>query len=767
MNILWISPTPSHPQNAGNRAHIRALGSRILSAGHSVTFLLYDQEGRGSSPDAIDAMRSFWSEIFVVPHKQHNRKKTDGDTWGIDDWYNQDIDLAVRILSSRKIYDVVICEYVFLSKALTHFDERVLKILNCHDRMSGRADLLRRIGLSPDFFYTTPEQEKIALDRADLILAIQNDEKSFFQSITSKCVMELGHPVEVNLLTHGRRKAGMLRVGYLGSINSLNKKSLEVFLAEFRKHPALAEKVKLVMAGNICNIIEDPDIECLGFVENEGDFFNEIDLFVNPMIDGTGLKIKTLSAVRHGVPFLATVPASVGLPTRTPAHNCESIESLINHLEEVASDPQKYLPDLRQATLDCLNAYQQRIGQQFADLLRALSSRSIAHLRRKRVLLVTDIPFWEPGVGSHSRIMSLCRALRAEFDFQVFFYGSIWPARKKAIAAAGLDDVVISYKDYEAAAEDVPFKTSIPAHAGLKRARHDIFGKSLALFLRKQPRYDAVIFEYLWLAYLRDALPYPSICILDTHDLMAPREYRFVKEGLTTNVSITLKDEVAIFERFDALIAIQNEEASWMARLVPNKIVLCCPHGVETVREALTERLEAGRGRNLRVGFVGGDSNVNAEAMRWFLHEVWPVVNQLAIELHVYGNVCEKLRDQPLDVGVTLHGLVSSLDVAYAHCDVMINPIIHGGGLKIKSVEALAHGKPLIASPEGAVGIDDPQNSGVIVARSRSEFIDAVLRLVKNPEERESLARQALAASQEQFSPAASFATLIEFVRSL
>jgi len=767
MNILWISPTPSHPQNAGNRAHIHALGSRILSAGHAVTFLLYDQENSRSIPGAIDAMRRFWSEVAIVPHRLKDRKKSKGTVWGIDDWYNEDIDFIVRYLASQKDYDAIICEYVFFSKALTLFDGRVLKILNCHDRMSNRADLLLRNGLPPDFFYTTPDQEKIALDRADLILAIQEDEKSFFQSITSKCVMELGHPVEVDLLPYDRQKTGVLRVGYLGSVNSLNRKSLEVFFAAFRNRPALAQKVKLVLAGNICNIVKDPDIECLGFVENERDFFNEIDLFINPMIDGTGLKIKTLSAMRHGAPFLATAPASVGLPTSIPEHTCDSIESLIDHLEEIASAPQKRLPELRNATLDCLNAYQQRIAQQFDGLLRALSTRSIAHLRRKRVLLVTDIPFWEPGVGNHSRILSLCQALRTEFDCQVFFFGSIWPAREKQIAAAGLQGAIVSYKDYEAAAKDVPFTTSIPAHPGLKRARHDIFGKSLALFLRKQPRYDTVIFEYLWLAYLRDAMPYQATCILDTHDLMAPREYRFAMQGLQTGVTITLKDEVAILAKFDALLAIQQEEARWMARLVTNKIVLCCPHGVEAVSETLTTRMEARRSGNLRLGFVGGGSNENAEAMRWFLREVWPIVSQLDIELHVYGNVCEKLRDQPLDAGVTLHGLVSSLDKAYAHCDVMINPIVHGGGLKIKSVEALAHGKPLIASPEGAVGIEKPESSGVIVARSRSEFIDALLRLAHNPEERESLARQALAAAQQQFSPAVSFAPLMALVRSL
>jgi len=399
------------------------------------------------------------------------------------------------------------------------------------------------------------------------------------------------------------------------------------------------------------------------------------------------------------------------------------------------------MPKLMNATPEHLNAYQRRIGQEFDGLHRALSTRSISHMRRKRVLVVTDIPFWEPGVGSHSRILSLCQALRAEFDYQVFFLGTILPDREKLIAAAGLQGAIVSYNDY--------------------------VGKSLALFLRKQPRYDTVIFEYLWLAHLRDAMPYQATCILDTHYLMAPSEYRFAIQGLQTGVSITLKDEVAILAKFDALLAIQQEEARWMARLVPNKIVLCCPHGVEAVSETLTTKLEARRSGNLRLGFIGGCSNANSEAMRWFLRQVWPIVSQHDIELHVYGNVCEKLRDLPLDAGVTLHGHVSSLDKAYAHCDVMINPIMHSDGPKIKSVEALAHGKPLIASPVGAMGIEKPESSGVLVARSRSEFIDALLRLALNPVERESLARQALAAAQEQFSPAVTYASLMALVRSL
>ncbi|TSE29976.1 hypothetical protein Tchar_02520 [Tepidimonas charontis] len=65
------------------------------------------------------------------------------------------------------------------------------------------------------------------------------------------------------------------------------------------------------------------------------------------------------------------------------------------------------------------------------------------------------------------------------------------------------------------------------------------------------------------------------------------------------------------------------------------------------------------------------------------------------------------------------------------------------------------------------MGIDEPEKRGVIIARSRGEFIDAILRLANNPEECESLAHQALAAAQKQFSHEVSFAPLMAFVRSL
>lgn len=765
MQILWVSPTPSHPQNAGNRAHIHALGQRLLEAGHAITFLLYDQEGQGSSPEHVAAMRSFWTDVFIIPHRLRDRRKSQGDHWGIDDWFNKDLASAIHVLSLQKTFDVVFCEYVFFSQALTFFGPNTLKILNCHDRMSDRAELLDRNGLLPDFFYTTREQEKIALDRADLVLAIQDDERAFFQSLTSKCVIELGHPVAENFVPDHEPASGPLRVGYIGSGNSLNRKSVQLLAQEISRRPSLEDKIKLVLAGSICNAADTLDIheiECLGFVDHEADFFSQIDLFINPMVDGTGLKIKTLSTLCHGVPFLGTQSASAGLPTDAPEHQCADMGTLVDHLEQVCAQPHT-LCELRATGMRVLSAYQKQFQSQMDGLLRAIATRSVKHLRRQRVLLVTDIPFWEPGVGNNSRILALVQQLRLSFDCNVFFFGSIWREREDAIKQAGLGHCVISFKPYEATAQS--FTSRIAPTEGLKRARSDAFGKALKNYLSQTTPFDAVIYEYIWTAYLIDAVPYPSLPIIDTHDFMAPREYRFASQDLPSGLSISLQEEIKILGNFGVILAIQENEARWMQSLVPQSMVLCCPHGIPALKKQPPQRKSGAD--SVIFGFVGGGSRENQIAISWFIHEVWPAIERLPVALHVYGNVCDVLRGLSLADNIHLKGKLPSLSAAYGHCDVMINPIMHGGGLKIKSIEALAHGKPLISSPEGVAGIPLPEQSGILVATNRTEFITAALSVIHSSEMRKEMAKHALAAAKQNFDPDISFAPLVELVRSL
>lgn len=533
------------------------------------------------------------------------------------------------------------------------------------------------------------------------------------------------------------------------------------FIDQLRSHPDVAMRTELFLAGSISDAFNQDGVTCVGWVEDEASYFGDIDLVVNPMVYGTGLKIKTLSAIRFGVPFISTKTGTAGIPVTRPEHRCETIREMVEILASGLTSPEVWLQELRQESQVILGAYMARQCSLLAAFMTCLETRSVRHLKKKSVLLVTDIPFWRPGMGSHARVLELCRALRKHFNLSVFYFASLGAADKTRIADLDLGEVVISYKGYEDKAKTFSMPVSFPELPGLTKWRHNFFTKCLAAYLRSVPRFDTVIFEYIWLAYTRDALEYPALAVIDTHDLMAPREFRFRINGSSAGVSISMGEEVALLDRFDSVVAIQHEEARSLSNMLQRAIPLCCPHGVAVADEAIVPRADS---TPLRLGFIGAANDANFEAIDWFLKQVWPVVASQLVRLDIFGGVCTRLEG--LQLGVTLHGTVDQIEHVYNQCDVMINPVIHGGGIKIKSVESLVFGVPLIASPEGAVGIADPEQSGVFVAKTRGEFVDAIFKLVYHPGLRHRMAAEARSAGVKQFHPDSCFKPLVAMIEN-
>lgn len=87
-----------------------------------------------------------------------------------------------------------------------------------------------------------------------------------------------------------------------------------------------------------------------------------------------------------------------------------------------------------------------------------------------------------------------------------------------------------------------------------------------------------------------------------------------------------------------------------------------------------------------------------------------------------------------------------------------------GGGLKIKTLEALTFKKPIVSTVEGAVGIGQEGSNGILVARNRAEFIEAILRLVYQPQLVGQLVKQGQQVIQNQFSPEACYSPLVQLL---
>ena len=101
--------------------------------------------------------------------------------------------------------------------------------------------------------------------------------------------------------------------------------------------------------------------------------------------------------------------------------------------------------------------------------------------------------------------------------------------------------------------------------------------------------------------------------------------------------------------------------------------------------------------------------------------------------------------------GVTRIGYVRNLRRAYRDAAVVINPVRFGTGLKIKTVEALAHGKALVTTSCGVEGLEGAHGRAFLVEDDMPRFGAEVGRLLASPDARRTLAQAAAGFARAEF----------------
>lgn len=327
--ILLVSPTHTHPPRQGNSARILAFGREMRRRGYAID-LLYYKIDYWSGNTAI-AMRAEWDSLHLIEPQPH-RTQARASHWGLDDWCPDTLVHYVRHLCQQHRYQAVVVNYVWLSRVLEVVDNAV-KVIDTHDVFGGRAELALASGVEPSWFFTSPEEEAAGLDRADVILAIQNEERDLLASRTHRPVYTVGHPVHATYRPIPATDTAIF--GYFASANPWNLASVRALDQELA-HTVHA--MPWVMAGSICrsvtNLRSSPRI--MGMVQSPADFYDKVSCVLNPMLAGTGLKIKTVEALAHGRPLIGTREAFRGLESYHPMQSLDTIEDMAMAMTEFA-----------------------------------------------------------------------------------------------------------------------------------------------------------------------------------------------------------------------------------------------------------------------------------------------------------------------------------------------------------------------------------------------------------------------------------------------
>ena len=136
----------------------------------------------------------------------------------------------------------------------------------------------------------------------------------------------------------------------------------------------------------------------------------------------------------------------------------------------------------------------------------------------------------------------------------------------------------------------------------------------------------------------------------------------------------------------------------------------------------------------------------NYEAVKYFLTEIYPIIRRTVpdVTLTVTGSTQGVNIDAlPLSDGVRFSGYVNDIRPVIAGSSACIVPIREGGGTRLKILEAMALGTPVVATSKAAEGIEATHGKHLLLADGAPAFAECVIRILNDTDFRRRLASNA------------------------
>jgi polysaccharide biosynthesis protein PslH len=257
--------------------------------------------------------------------------------------------------------------------------------------------------------------------------------------------------------------------------------------------------------------------------------------------------------------------------------------------------------------------------------------------------------------------------------------------------------------------------------------------------------YDIVQIEFSLFAPYRAAIDAasPARTVLSMHNLETRRFQREVRNCASTvprrlalgwdRLLAPAWEEHAV-RTFDGVAAVSEVERRWIERVAPSSIVEVVPNGVDTDHF----RPASAPTTPLSLVFTGAmNYPPNIEAAIWFCRQVWPVLRRQwpGLRFHIVGRApTASVRRLDGRDGVRVVGEVADVRPYLAQATAVVVPLRAGAGTRLKILEAMAMGRPVISTALGAEGLEVSDGVDIVLADTAAEFAHAVLGVLRSPE---------------------------------
>lgn len=158
----------------------------------------------------------------------------------------------------------------------------------------------------------------------------------------------------------------------------------------------------------------------------------------------------------------------------------------------------------------------------------------------------------------------------------------------------------------------------------------------------------------------------------------------------------------------------------------------------------------------------------NQEGLIWFFDHCWPRIHSENPEIKFY--LAGRNAPEWFERHIKLEGVeyLGEINDAYDFINskaVMVVPLFSGSGMRIKIIEGMALGKPIVTTDIGTEGIPTEDGNNILIANDADQFTEAITRLINDRELSDRIGKNAIGFIQEKFDNLSQAGALIEFYK--
>jgi len=298
-----------------------------LKTGLIITDVAFWEQGAGHKSRILQLVSylskyTYLKVVFVGPY---NKK----DTLQIENYLNIKIcfieinavlkpkqygERLKQLISNQEI-DFCIIEYLHNSYFLNYLPSHIITFLDTHDIISERTKEFRKYNYESLYSEINQEIETAIFKLFNYVILICDIDFNLAKKFVPESKLIL-MPHSPNMKNKTPREI-VKCIGFVGSEYLPNFDALKIFIKECWPNIFSRFNVSLNIYGNVAklfrNIPSDLQINLIGFVSQVELIYNEIDIAINPVRFGSGVKIKNIEAMANSIPLVTTLHGARGI----------------------------------------------------------------------------------------------------------------------------------------------------------------------------------------------------------------------------------------------------------------------------------------------------------------------------------------------------------------------------------------------------------------------------------------------------------------------